>query len=75
MVITVKARSPGRWNVYRSEGLVTNANAGYIVRSSGLSMITYYFDPEGIRYEIGSNPQKWPSTVRGILNRKKGNEA
>jgi hypothetical protein len=75
MVITVKAKSPGRWNVYRSEGLVTNISAGYIVRLSGMAMITYYFDAEGIRHEIGSNPQKWPSTVRSILNRKKANEA
>lgn len=68
MVITVKAKSPGRWNVYRSEGLVTNVQAGRIVRTQSLGAAkTYFFDLEENRHELGSLPKAWPNQIKRIL--------
>ena len=68
MIITVKAKSPGRWNVYRSEGLVTNVPAGRIVRTQSLGAVkAYYFDLEERRHDLGSLPRDWPNQVKKIL--------
>lgn len=68
MVITIKAKSPGRWNVYRSEGLTANAAAGHIVRTQSLGTVkVYYFDLEERRHDLGSFPRDWPNQVKKIL--------
>lgn len=68
MVITIKAKSPGRWNVYRSEGLVTNVQAGRIVRTQSLGAVkAHYFDLEERRHDLGSLPRDWPNQVKKIL--------
>lgn len=68
MVIIIKAKSPGRWNVYRSEGLITNVPAGHIVRTQSLGAVkAYYFDLEERRHDLGSLPRDWPNQVKKIL--------
>lgn len=68
MVITVKAKSPGRWDVYRSEGLTTNVPAGRIIRTQSLGAVkAYYFDLEERRHDLGSTPRDWPNQVKKIL--------
>lgn len=68
MVITIKAKSPGRWNVYRSEGLTANVAAGHIVRTQSLGAVkAYYFDLEERRHDLGSFPRDWPNQVKRIL--------
>lgn len=68
MVITIKAKSPGRWNVYRSEGLTANVAAGRIVRTQSLGAVkVYYFDLEERRHDLGSFPRDWPNQVKKIL--------
>lgn len=68
MVITIKAKSPGRWNVYRSEGLTANVAAGRIVRTQSLGEVkAYYFDLEERRHDLGSFPRDWPNQVKKIL--------
>lgn len=68
MVITIKAKSPGRWNVYRSEGLTANVAAGRIVRTQSLGAVkAYYFDQEERRHDLGSLPRDWPNQVKKIL--------
>ena len=68
MIITIKAKSPGRWNVYRSEGLTVNTAAGRIVRTQSLGAVkAYYFDLEERRHDLGSLPRDWPNQVKRIL--------
>lgn len=71
MVITIKAKSPGRWNVYRSEGLTANVAAGHIVRTQSLGAVkTYFFDLGENRHELGSMSRAWANQIKHILERK-----
>lgn len=70
MLIKIRAKSPGVWNVYMSEGLTNNAKVGSITRIGHSPLVTYFYDLDGTRHEIGSYPQNWPSTVKRILGQR-----
>lgn len=67
-MISIVSKGPGRWNVYRSEGLTTNIPAGRIIRTQSLGAVkAYYFDLEERRHDLGSLPRDWPNQVKKIL--------
>ena len=68
MIITIKAKAPGRWNVYRSDGLTLNRPAGRVARTQSLGAVkAYYFDLEENRHDLGSLPKAWPNQIKRIL--------
>lgn len=73
MVITVKAKKPGLWHVYKSEGLVLNRPAGTVRRAEGQAS-AYYFYADGshdidplVKWSVSSNPREWPNTIKNII--------
>lgn len=73
MVITIKAKKPGLWNVYKSEGIVTNMALGQVRRVAGEASAYYFYTPNSndvnpnIKRAISSDPRTWPNTIKNIV--------
>lgn len=74
MVITIKAKRPGLWNVYKSEGLITNRPAGVVRRVAG-EVPAYYFYADGshtvdpdCKMAMTSDPKRWANSIKQAIN-------
>lgn len=74
MVITIKAKRPGLWNVYKSEGLITNRPAGVVRRVTGEAP-AYYFYADGshtadanCKVALTSDPKRWSNGIKQAIN-------
>ncbi len=73
MVITIKAKKPGVWYVYRSEGLILNRAAGVVRRIMGEANSYYFYSADSHdidtenRWIVSSQPRSWPNTIKNII--------